>query len=304
MFIAGDACHTHSPKAGQGMNVSMRDTFNLGWKLAAVLRGQARPELLHTYSAERQAVAKELIDFDREFAAMFSAKPRAADDPEGDGVDPAEFQRYFQQQARFTAGTETHYRPSMITADDTHQHLATGFTDRHALPLGAGDPAGGRQAGPPRAHGQGRRTLAAVRLRRRRRPAQRPLAAAALCDFLAADPTSPVRAVHPRRRRPRRRHRRPRGVAAAPPRRRPARTAALLLPRKGRYGLVDYEKVFCPDLKDGPDVFDLRGIDRDGCIVVVRPDQHVADVLPLDAHAGLAEFFAGFMLDTRDRQPA
>ena len=37
VFIAGDACHTHSAKAGQGMNVSMQDAFNLGWKLAAVL---------------------------------------------------------------------------------------------------------------------------------------------------------------------------------------------------------------------------------------------------------------------------
>ena len=53
VFIAGDACHTHSPKAGQGMNVSMRDAFNLGWKLAAVLRGRARPELLQTYTQER-----------------------------------------------------------------------------------------------------------------------------------------------------------------------------------------------------------------------------------------------------------
>ena len=42
VFIAGDACHTHSPKAGQGMNVSMQDTFNLGWKLAAVLRSAVR----------------------------------------------------------------------------------------------------------------------------------------------------------------------------------------------------------------------------------------------------------------------
>ena len=40
VFIAGDACHTHSPKAGQGMNVSMQDAFNLGWKLASVLRGR------------------------------------------------------------------------------------------------------------------------------------------------------------------------------------------------------------------------------------------------------------------------
>src|SRR5690606_23390820 len=73
VFIAGDACHTHSPKAGQGMNVSMQDAFNLGWKLAAVLRGQASPELLHTYSAERQSIARELIDFDREWAALISA---------------------------------------------------------------------------------------------------------------------------------------------------------------------------------------------------------------------------------------
>ncbi|MFP5368936.1 MAG: FAD-dependent monooxygenase, partial [Actinomycetes bacterium] len=57
VFIAGDACHTHSAKAGQGMNVSMADTWNLGWKLGAVLRGRAKPELLHTYSGERQKIA-------------------------------------------------------------------------------------------------------------------------------------------------------------------------------------------------------------------------------------------------------
>ena len=70
----------------------------------------------------------------------------------------------------------------------------------------------------------------------------------------------------------------------------------LLWPAKGVYGLRDYEKVFCPDPQYG-DIFDERGIDRqNGCIVVVRPDQHVASVLPLDAHAALAEFFDAFML--------
>jgi phenol 2-monooxygenase len=70
-----------------------------------------------------------------------------------------------------------------------------------------------------------------------------------------------------------------------------------LLPEKGRYGLRDYEKMFCPDLKSGNDIFDMRGIDRArGCMVVVRPDQYVAHVLPLDAHAELAAFFDGFML--------
>jgi phenol 2-monooxygenase len=71
----------------------------------------------------------------------------------------------------------------------------------------------------------------------------------------------------------------------------------LLLPRKGRLGLQDYEKVFSPDLKGGRDIFTMRCIDRErGCLVVVRPDQFVAQVLPLDGHAELAAFFDGFML--------
>src|SRR3954454_19892547 len=122
-FIAGDACHTHSAKAGQGMNVSMNDTWNLGWKLGAALRGRAKPELLHTYSEERQKVAKQLIDFDREFAKMFSAHPAESGGAGGEGVDPEEFRRYFVRHGRFTAGVATEYGPSMITAEPTFQHL-------------------------------------------------------------------------------------------------------------------------------------------------------------------------------------
>ena len=56
----------------------------------------------------------------------------------------------------------------------------------------------------------------------------------------------------------------------------------------------DYEKMFCADPK--ADIFDLRGIDRErGALVVVRPDQHVAEVLPLDAYAALTAYFAGFL---------
>ena len=55
---------------------------------------------------------------------------------------------------------------------------------------------------------------------------------------------------------------------------------------------------YCPDLKGGPDIFDLRGINREkGAMVVVRPDQYVSNVLPLDAHDELAAFFGQFMLD-------
>ncbi|PRY49062.1 phenol 2-monooxygenase [Geodermatophilus tzadiensis] len=296
VLIAGDACHTHSAKAGQGMNVSMADAWNLGWKLAAVLRGTARPELLHTYTAERQAVARELIDFDREFARMFSAPPRESGDADGHGVDPAEFQRYFVQQGRFTAGVATRYAPSMITAGAAHQHLAGGFPVgmrfhsapvvrlADARPLHLGHVA--------RADGAWRLYVFADRpaptapgSRARQLLDHLGSAASPLVRFTppGADPDSvlDVRAVFQQ-------HHRELAVDALPP---------VLLPRKGRLGLVDHEKAFCPDARAG-DVFDARGIDRDaGCVVVVRPDQHVAAVLPLDAHEELTGFLGRFLVE-------
>ena len=71
----------------------------------------------------------------------------------------------------------------------------------------------------------------------------------------------------------------------------------LLLPHKGTLGLIDYEKAFCADPRPGRDIFDMRRIDRDlGCVVIVRPDQFVAHVLPLDAHDEIAAFFAPILL--------
>lgn len=68
-----------------------------------------------------------------------------------------------------------------------------------------------------------------------------------------------------------------------------------LWPAKGKLGLRDYEKVFYADA--AKDVFELRGIDRkQGCVLVVRPDQHIANILPLSAHKELSDFFAEFML--------
>ncbi len=298
VFIAGDACHTHSAKAGQGMNVSMADGWNLGWKLAAVLRGTARPELLHTYSEERQVVAQELIDFDLEFARMFSAPPKESDDAEGGGVDPAEFQRYFVQQGRFTAGVATHYAPSMITGRSDSQHLAEGFPVGmrfHSAPVVRLADAKPLQLGHvARADGAWRLYVFADRAD----PAGPDSRARALCEFLAseksplarhtpagADPDSviDVRAVFQQ-------GHRELAVEDLPP---------VLLPRKGRFGLVDHEKVFCPDPAAG-DVFALRGIDREqGCMVLVRPDQYVAHVLPLEGSEELANFLSGVLLDAR-----
>jgi phenol 2-monooxygenase len=297
VLIAGDACHTHSPKAGQGMNVSMQDAFNLGWKLVCVLRKRCAPSLLHTYSAERRAIAKELIDFDREYAALF-----ASTHAEGAGPDPAKTQSYFSRHAHYTAGTATHYRRSILTGAPHHQHLAKGFivgkrfhsapvirlADAKPVHLGHVIAADGRfrifafaGAGDPMTAGSAIRQL---------------------CDFLAESEDSPVRAYA----RPdedidamidvravfQQAHREL-AIEAMP---------ALLLPRKGRYGLRDYEKMFCADIRGGNDIFEMRGIDREaGCMVVVRPDQYVAHVLPLDGHGELAAFFDGFMLPQSDR---
>ncbi|MCB1453780.1 MAG: FAD-dependent monooxygenase, partial [Rhizobiaceae bacterium] len=295
VFIAGDACHTHSPKAGQGMNVSMQDTFNLGWKLAAVLEGRSPPRLLATYSAERQAVARELIEFDREWAKMLSAPMKSETNP--DGVQPAEVQNYFVRHGRYTAGTATHYAPSLLTGESTHQALAKGFpigmrfhsapvirlADALPLQLGHTVKADGRW-----------RLFAFAGASDTAAPGS-PLEK--LCGFLSEAPASPVRKYTPQGadidsvidlRAIFQQGHRDLALEQMPP---------LLLPAKGRYGLRDYEKIFCPNLKGGSDIFDLRGIDRrQGCIVVVRPDQYVGHVLPLGAHADLAAYFDGFML--------
>ena len=291
IFIAGDACHTHSPKAGQGMNVSMQDAFNLGWKLAAVLRRQCAPSLLHSYSAERRAVAKELIDFDREWASILASAAKAG------GADAAKTQDYFVRHGRFTAGTATHYRPSLLTGAATHQHLAQGFvigTRFHSAPVIRLADAKPVHLGHV-ARADGRFRIYAFS------PAENPAASGsairALCNFLTESRKSPIRRYTPvgadidsviDLRAVFQQDHRELAIEAMPP---------MLLPSKGRYGLYDYEKMFCPDIKSGHDIFTMRGIDRAaGCIVVVRPDHYVATVLPIDDFAGLASFFDAFML--------
>ena len=62
-------------------------------------------------------------------------------------------------------------------------------------------------------------------------------------------------------------------------------------------GLTDYEKTFCPDLKNGLDLYDLRKINKEeGCIVIVRPDQYVAEILPLNGFDELSAFFDRILL--------
>jgi phenol 2-monooxygenase (NADPH) len=276
------------------MNVSLQDTFNLGWKLISVLEGRAKPELLRTYTLERHAIAQGLIDFDKEWSKIMASPPKDPNRPELRGVDPAELQAYFVQSGRYTAGVATHYPPAtVLTAAATHQALAEGFTIgtrfhsgpvvrlADAKPVQLGHAA--RADGAWRIYAFG--DASGQRLRK-------------LADFLVGSEKSPIRRFTPKgadidsvidvRAIFQQGHRELK-VEELPP---------ILLPRKGRFGLIDYEKAYTPDLKNGPDILDLRGIDREkGAMIIVRPDQYVANVLPLDAHDELAAFFGGFLLD-------
>jgi phenol 2-monooxygenase len=292
VFIAGDACHTHSAKAGQGMNVSMQDAFNLGWKLAAVLNGQAGPELLRTYSRERQSVAQELIDFDMEWSKIMASPPKDPARPDLGGVDPQELQAYFVKSGRYTAGVATRYAPTtVLTAQPAHQGLAKGFSIGmrfHSAPVI-------RLADAKPMHlGHAARADGAWRIYAFADASGRQLRE--LADFLMESARSPVRRFTPA------------GVdidsvidvrAVFQQGHRDLKLGelpSLLLPHKGRFGLIDYEKVYCADLRGGADIFDLRGIDRSaGALIVVRPDQFISNVLPLDAHEQLAAFFGQFM---------
>ena len=126
-FVAGDACHTHSPKGGWGLNTSLPDTFNLGWKLASVINGQSDPKLLHTYSTERRKVAQQLIDADRELSKLVATRPLANDQSDEAKINTAKIEAFMKRQSGFVSGTSIEYFPSYICTGQEHQSLAPGY---------------------------------------------------------------------------------------------------------------------------------------------------------------------------------
>ncbi|EGN91589.1 hypothetical protein SERLA73DRAFT_100302 [Serpula lacrymans var. lacrymans S7.3] len=125
VFIAGDACHTHSPKSGQGANTSMTDACNLAWKIAYVIRGWAKPTLLDSYEAERRPYSFELIEFDKEIFKLFNPA----------GVSPEEYTELWRLHNMFTTGIGLKYSSSLIIPES--QELADGLRIGERFPPGA-----------------------------------------------------------------------------------------------------------------------------------------------------------------------
>jgi phenol 2-monooxygenase len=108
IFLGGDAVHTHTPKGGQGMNVSMQDSYNLGWKLAGVAKGQLHPSVLSTYETERRPIAQLLIEIDTVLAGNLSKK---------DQVNMMDVNAAYDKLREFNSGANICYPPSAIVAD-------------------------------------------------------------------------------------------------------------------------------------------------------------------------------------------
>lgn len=282
VFIAGDACHTHSAKAGQGMNVSIQDAFNLGWKLGQVLSGVAPEKLLATYTAERQQIAQDLIDFDREWSSMMAAKPEELE-------SETALEDFYVKTAEFPAGFMTEYPVSLLRGEAVHQDLATGFPlgkrfkahpvkrvcDTNPKYLGHQHVADGRwriyafadsavSSAPDSAlRAWAEQMDSAGSPVRRFTPEGQDLDALFDLHVVYQQPHEEVELMQ---------------------------TPSIFRPQVGPFRISNLNKVWGVDPDN--DIFEARGLSRDGVVVLVRPDQYVAHVLPLTATAELSDFLS------------
>ncbi|KAJ6597524.1 FAD binding domain-containing protein [Mycena vulgaris] len=301
VFLAGDAFHTHSPKAGQGMNVSMMDSYNLGWKIAACVKGTANTSILNTYGAERVEVARQLIEFDHKFSRLFSGKPAVA---ESEGISMQEFQALWVRMGKWTSGTAVKYDPSLIVAESSpvktefakniiigshfESHLVVCYADAHATQFADRLVSDGRWrlivfAGNIAESNQLQRFND-------------------LCDRLMNADESPIKKYTP-----------PTAdlnsvievlTLTSSPRRAVLYSAfpELARPFVGKFKYPTYDQVFSDEisyLDGGGEAYSGYGVDPNGpgCVVLVRPDQYVADVLGFEGSVeNLARFFDGFMI--------
>jgi phenol 2-monooxygenase len=289
-FIMGDACHTHSAKAGQGMNVSIQDGWNLSWKLAAVLEDRAPNSLLDTYSSERRVIAQDLINFDKEWSTLMAR-------PVDEWDDPQDLARWYEKTIEFPMGFMTQYPKNQIVAGTEHQHLAVGFpigkrfkstevmrrADNRWRQLGHLHEADGRWRVYVFADGTA--------------PATTGTPTADFAHWWLSDAESPRTKYTPH----------DVDTDAVFDTKviyqqdytevEPGHVPAAFKPIKTPLGLIDVNQIFASG--HGRDIFRDREIDKAGAIVVVRPDQYVSAIFPLSAREELKAFFAQHMLPVK-----
>ena len=298
IFLAGDAVHTHSPKLAQGMNVSMQDSYNMGWKLGSVITGVSPRSLLKTYEAERRAVALQLLKIDEEIARYYS-KPQ----PAVNGVEKKsdDFAVMRKRMGRFLAGVGVTYAHSALIAAETEckPELA-----KHVI-LGARLPScqllSQSEAKPVQLHdllkstGQWRIIVFAGNIKdtsQQERLERLSTNLAAKDSFIRRhtppgrprDSVFEIYAIH-----------------------NASRTEVNLLddfqelfhPWDEERGW-DYYKVY---VNDRPyhhvfeDVYERLGIADEGCVVICRPDQHVGYIGGLEDVEQMGNYFSGILLD-------
>ena len=115
ILLAGDAAHTHSSGAAQGMNTGVHDAVNLAWKLAGVLKRHYEPEILQTYSSERRAVASHLIELDKTVSSLISGIiPSSYAGNTHHGEANLVLRDVLESSAQFTIGLGVAYDPDGV----------------------------------------------------------------------------------------------------------------------------------------------------------------------------------------------
>ena len=291
------------------MNVSMQDTYNLGWKIGAVLKGKARPEILNTYELERHSVALDLILKDREFANFYA---------DGPGILSENYHNFRSRFQDFLSGVTVEYAPSILT---------TGLSGPSNLgPLSAGQPDNALTYHRFAKHVKLGRRLPSYKVINQAEA--REIHVANLLEsngrwrvlVFAGDlrieaQNEAVRALGSRLDELQRTFsssNRPTDAAieiitihSSP------RCAVQMLDMHAVYhpwseeGGWDYWKIFTDDESItgvSHDAYGKYGIDRDqGCIIICRPDQHVSFVGSVTDDASVSEFFAKVLMSGGER---
>ncbi|KAK4962966.1 hypothetical protein LTR10_000593 [Elasticomyces elasticus] len=143
VFMGGDCCHTHSPKAGQGMNTAFLDAQNLAWKIHHVESGFADRSILKSYESERKLIAENLLNFDAQYAKLFSQRQPSAGEVGGASkhvtgeesekeVEENEFIKMFKASCEFTSGYGVAYNENIFNWSDAHPAKSSLFLSQKA----------------------------------------------------------------------------------------------------------------------------------------------------------------------------